>query len=173
MSGPCGPYPPDPAAGPVLDPRDAGEQLHRAAELLRRTAAGRARGPWRWADPDPEAGAAELLDRPTSLKDLPFPPRPTVHPGLREPGADVWVGGPSGDPTADRVRDPAVPGPRGPGSGAAIDPVLAGPLADLLDALGRQVAEVVDAGGSLRDEPFRSALRLAGAVVGGRGEPGR
>lgn len=142
-----GPRSPDPATR--LDPRDAGERLHRAAELLRSTNARRARGPWRWADPDPEAGAAVLLDRPTSPKDLRFPPRATGRPDPREPVAEGRVGGAAGGPT--------------------VDPVLCGPLAELLDALGLQVALVVDDGGSLHDEPYRSALRLAGAVLGGPG----
>lgn len=68
---------------PVTDPRRADAHLHRAAEVLRRTARGAARGPWRWSDPDPEAGAAERLDRPTSMKDLAaFPGRPTAPPDL-------------------------------------------------------------------------------------------
>jgi hypothetical protein len=45
-----------------------------------------------------------------------------------------------------------------------VGPVVARPLADLLDALARQVAAAIDAGGSLDDEPFRSALRLAAAI---------
>lgn len=130
----------------ITDPRRAGDLLHRAAEVLRWTAAGQARVPWRWADPDPEVGTAERSGRPTSPKHLQaFPARPA-------------------DPA---VPDPVVPDPRGrqrlPATPVA--PSLSAPLAGLLDALARQLPAAVTAGGSLDDEPFRSALRLATVIV--------
>lgn len=135
----------------MTDPRQACGQLHRAAEVLRRTAPGETRGPWRWADPDPEAGAGERLDRPTSLKDL--VPFSGAYAG---DGVDVddpvrWPG----RPPTPQASHPAVP----------VDPAVAVPLAELLDALSREVAVAIDAGGSLADEPFRSALRLADVII--------
>lgn len=127
----------------ITDPRRAGDLLHRAAEVLRWTAAGEARGPWRWADPDPEAGAAERSGRPTSPKHLQaFPARAAVP-------------------------DSAVPDPGARVHGAPpVGPSLSAPLAGLLDALARQLPAAITAGGSLDDEPFRSALRLATVIVG-------
>lgn len=106
----------------------------------------RSPGPRTQLDP---RDAGERLHRPTSPKDLRFPPRTTGRPDPPEPAAEGWAGGATGGP--------------------AVDPVLCGPLAELLDALGRQVVVVVDDGGSLHDEPYRSALRPAGAVLGAGG----
>ncbi|WP_298800837.1 hypothetical protein [Pseudonocardia sp. 73-21] len=142
---------------PVTDPRRADAHLHRAAEVLRRTARGAARGPWRWSDPDPEAGAAERLDRPTSMKDLAaFPGRPTAPP---DPASIVV------DRGVDLVGEAVAPHPSHPV--AALRPAIAVPLAALLDALAQQMSAAIDAGGSLDEEPFRSALRLAAAIVDG------
>ncbi|MBW0133796.1 hypothetical protein [Pseudonocardia abyssalis] len=146
----------------MTDPRRVGGQLRRAADLLRCGGLGAARGPWLWADPDPEAGAGERTGRPTSPKDLPaFPVHPDPH---RGPGrADAAL-------VDDAVRWPEVPAPRSASCGAArVASGIARPLADLLDALAPQVVAAVDAGGSLDDEPFRSALRLAAAVLGPAG----
>jgi hypothetical protein len=161
----------------MTDPRRAGDLLHRAAEVLRWTAAAEARGPWRWADPDPEAGAAERLDRPTSPKDMPaFPARHAAppDPGALLPG-ELDLTDEAGWPGRRVVPDPlAGDPPARPGVHGVppVGPAVATPLAELLDALARHLPVAVDAGGSLDDEPFRSALRLATAIVDGAGSAG-
>ncbi|MFC4944988.1 hypothetical protein [Pseudonocardia sp. GCM10023141] len=147
----------------MTDPRHADEQLHRAAETLRRAVAGRARGPWRWSDPDPDAGAAERIGRPTSMKDLTAFPRTAARPDPGSSGREPMD-------ALDRAIAGDAPGPpvrRGahPGAGGSIGPSVAASLAALLDALAGTLVAAVDAGGSLDDEPYRSALRLA-AVIG-------
>ena len=135
--------------------------LRQAAELLRSVGREHPRGPWRWADPDstgpigdarPESGsrhgAAQGLD-----------PR-------EAPGSAAWQADPAADPLT--TFEHLIPGrtPAGPAPTSArhlhpamVEPSLAGPLADLLDAVADAAADSPRASATI--EPYRAAMRVA------------
>lgn len=111
-----------------------GAALRAAATELRTSCRAAARGPWRWADPDPEVVGEEGHGHPLSAKNLPAPSSRTAVESARAGRARV---GP--------VRDPRV----------------AEALADLLTALADRAQRP---GTDAAAEPYRSALAVAAAL---------
>lgn len=139
------------AGGPVAE-------LHAAAERLREIVRANPRGPWRWGDADPPEPGGELGER------WPWPGGP--GPG----GPHVGGGSDPSASFADLVRGrapgrppvPEPPRPAGPPSDGWVDPTVAGPLADLLEAIADRAAAQQDPAPDA--EPLRSALRVAAAL---------
>ncbi|GAA2864913.1 hypothetical protein GCM10010472_22790 [Pseudonocardia halophobica] len=108
--------------------------LRAAATELRASCRAAARGPWRWAGPDPEVVGEEGHGHPLSAKDL------------APPSSRVVVGPTAAGPTrVGHVRDPRI----------------AEALADLLTALADQAERP---GTDAAAEPYRSALAVAAAL---------
>lgn len=129
-------------------------KLRRAAAVLRVVDRDHPRGPWRWGNPDP--ATAEVATAP-----LPVPGHRTSRTSddLAAAGRPVGPDGLLADPLAtfeDLLRRPA---PRGPAHPSLVETSLAGPLADLLDAL----ADAADSGAP-PTEPYRRALHVAEVV---------
>ena len=139
--------------------REAGEvvaALRQAAELLRCVGREHPRGPWRWADPDPAGLSGDAQ-----------PEGGSQHGAVRGPdrraatGPAAWRADPEADPLT--TFEHLIPGPV-PASAQhvhadVVEPSLAGPLADLLDAVADAAAD--SPGASATIEPYRAALRVA------------
>ena len=131
--------------------------LRRAVAVLRVVDRDHPRGPWRWGNPDPatgEVGTAPLT--------APGNRRPRTSDDLAAAGRPVGPDGLAADPLAtfeDLVRRPGPPAPVHP---SLVEPSLAGPLADLLDAL----ADAAEGDGAplTATEPYRRALHVAELV---------
>ncbi len=133
--------------------------LRQAADLLRSVGREHPQGPWRWADPDPTG----LLGDPQSEGG---PQHGAARgPDRRAaPGPAAWQADPEADPLTTFER--LVPGPV-PASARhlhanVVEPSLAGPLADLLDAVADVAAG--SPGASATTETCRAAMRVARAV---------
>lgn len=142
--------------------------LRRAVALLRAVDHDHPRGPWRSADPEPTGPLEDLDTRPRSgVDDVLRARNPTARAAY-----NTWSVEHAADPlatfedlvgdTRPRFAPPIV-------HRLAVDPSLAGPLADLLDALAdlaaTTLAERADDDVALAaTEPYRSALGVAERV---------
>jgi len=142
--------------------------LRRAVALLRAVDHDHPRGPWRSADPEPTGSSDDLDTGPRSGVD--------DVAGARSPSArathNAWSGEHAADPlaafedllgdTRPRFAPPVV-------HRVAVDRSLAGPLADLLDALADLAAAALaqradDDVALAATEPYRSAMVVAERV---------
>ncbi|MFC5993756.1 hypothetical protein ACFQE5_05955 [Pseudonocardia hispaniensis] len=136
----------------------ATEWLRRAAEALRRIPDD---GPPHRREPDVcgDAGRATVLDE---------MPRRTVFPAGRPLS--------TGDPMSAGLRDPMrqfedaaraarPPVPAFAGWVPIVSPVLAEPLAAMLDSLAEGAERTIRAGGSVTEDPYRSAVDVARLIV--------
>jgi hypothetical protein len=135
--------------------------LRQAAETLWQPAREATPGPWRWGDPDVGGGGLEQYR--STLENfpgpIPFSPirqrqaagKP-VPPGLRDP-LEIF----------EAALQPAHP--RVPANArwiALVSPLLAEPPAALLGSLAQRLEETMETGGSADDEPYPSAVDVAG-----------
>lgn len=140
----------EPAGGPVVE-------LRAAAQRLRELVRAHPRGPWRWGDPDPPEAAGRGERRPWPAGPGPGGPHVGGGPDPSASFADLVRGR-----APDQPSWPGPPRPAGTPSDGWVDPAVAGPLADLLDALAdRAAARDAPAADT---EPLRSALRVAAAL---------
>ncbi|GEL18810.1 hypothetical protein [Pseudonocardia asaccharolytica] len=136
----------------------AADWLRHAAAALRRMVTD---GPAQWGDPD--AGRGDAQRRPV-LEDM---PTRTAFPAARPPSI--------GDPMPAGLRDPMrdfedaarSARPRAPAARwmPIVSPVIAEPLAAMLDALADGAEKTVQAGGSVAEDPYQSAVDVARLIV--------
>ena len=138
--------------------------LRGAADVLRRTARNATPGPWRWGDWRARPGTLE--QNRTRLERSPahgaFPTirqrvdvGEAVLPGLEDP-LDAF------EEELARVYPHANANARWV---TLLTPSAAEPLASLLDSLAQSAEQITQAGGSVDDEPYRSAVALAKLIV--------
>ena len=138
--------------------------LRGAADVLRRTARNATPGPWRWGDWRARPGTLE--QNRTRLERSPahgaFPTirqrvdvGEAVLPGLEDP-LDAF------EEELGRVSPRANANARWM---TLLTPSAAEPLASLLDSLAQSAEQITQAGGSVDDEPYRSAEALAKLIV--------
>ena len=144
--------------------RSVSDWLRGAADVLRRTARNATPGPWRWGDWRARPGTLE--QNRTRLERSPahgaFPTirqrvdvGEAVLPGLEDPldafGEELGRVSPRANANARWMT--------------LLTPSAAEPLASLLDSLAQSAEQITQAGGSVDDEPFRSAMALAKLIV--------
>jgi hypothetical protein len=144
--------------------RSAADWLHHAAEVLRRIAHDATPGPWRWGDPAATVGVLERHR--TTLERSPmhgaFPAvrwrddeGEPVLPGLRDP-LDLFEDAVNAVPPRVRANARWI---------TVLTPSIAEPLASLLEALAGNAEQIINAGGSVDEEPYLSAVVLAKRIV--------
>jgi hypothetical protein len=146
------------------DTWSAVDWLRHASMVLRRLARHTTPGPWRWGDTDVTEGSLER--RRATLERSPMHPRfpairrrddnaEAVLPGLRDP--------------LDLFEDSL--GSIYPHAKAnalwltVVNPSIAEPLATVLDSLAQDAEQTLKAGGSVDQEPYRSAVALAKTII--------
>jgi len=138
--------------------------LRHASVVLRRLARHATPGPWRWGDRDVAEGNLER--RRTTLE------RSPIHPGfpairMRDDDAEVVLPGLS-DPLDlfEDALDSIYPHAKANARWlTVVNPSIAEPLATLLDFLARDAEQTLKAGGSVDQEPYRSAVALAKTII--------
>ena len=138
---------------------EAGEvvaALRQATELLRRVGREHPRGPWRWADPDPTGLSVDVQPEEGSKHGAARGPDWRAAPGLA-----AWRADPEADPltTFEHLIPGPVPATAQHVHADVVEPALAEPLADLLDAVADTAAD--SPGASATIEPYRAASRVA------------
>jgi hypothetical protein len=152
---------------PNLTPDDtwsAVDWLRHASVVLRRLARHATPGPWRWGDRDVTEGNLER--RRTTLERSPMHPRfPAVR--RRDDNTEAVLPGLS-DPLDlfEDALDSIYPHAKANALWlTVVNPSIAEPLATLLDSLAQDAEQTLKAGGSVDQEPYRSAVALAKTII--------